>query len=398
MMRELEHAISINFPPTTYKCVLSAPFRKDAPLRKVVCQRETQGFRLEKYTATQVFHEHIAPDDMPAYLLRALTDEFRQYHAWDDTHEYSIRISVKGKILTNRIVSEKAPQTQPQNNRQKRYLLAEGTLIPPLVDMGIFTKEGKVVNAMYDKYRQINRFLEMVDDVLPATNIPHPFRVIDFGCGKSYLTFVLYYYLTQVRKLQVEVTGLDLKADVIRKCTETARRYGYQDLHFELGDISNYRGNGKIDLVVTLHACDTATDYALFHAIKWGAHTILSVPCCQHELNGQIKSDTFSILTRYGIVKERMAALMTDAIRANLLTCCGYKTQLLEFIDLTHTPKNLLIRAVRSQPSPAMRQAAMNEVNRLITEFGLSPTLYHLLQENKTIPSLSSDTTKAFIK
>ncbi len=384
-MSELERAIAASLSDTTYKCILSAPVKKDAPFRKVVCDRESGGFRIEKYTQTQVFHEHVPAGNMPAYLLRALTEDFRQYNAWNDTHEYAVRISAKGKVLSKRAPVRTAPQAQMQHNRTKRYLLAEGTLIPPLVDMGVFTKEGKIVNAMYDKYRQINRFLEMVDDALPQPDPARPFHVVDFGCGKSYLTFILYYYLTEVRGLKAEITGLDLKADVIRKCADTAARYGYHGLHFELGDISRYKGGNDIDMVVTLHACDTATDHALFHAVTWNARAILSVPCCQHELNGQIKSDAFSLLTRYGIVKERTAALMTDAIRANLLECCGYKTQLLEFIDLAHTPKNLLIRAVRSNRSDAVRQTALEEVERLMAAFSLSPTLYHLLRENGKI-------------
>lgn len=231
------------------------------------------------------------------------------------------------------------------------------------------------------KYKQINRFLEMVDDV--SDNLPRqrPLRVIDFGCGKSYLTFILYYYLTVIKKREVQMVGLDLKADVIEKCNQTARKYGYDGLHFELGDINGYQLAGEVDLVITLHACDTATDYALFNAVSWGARVILSVPCCQHELNGQIQSEQFSILTRYGIVKERAASLMTDAIRANLLECCGYKTQLLEFIDLAHTPKNILIRAVKRAPSQRAPAGVLEETESLMEEFLLHPTLYRLLKE-----------------
>ncbi|MDE7367533.1 MAG: SAM-dependent methyltransferase, partial [Lachnospiraceae bacterium] len=259
----------------------------------------------------------------------------------------------------------------------------EGIVIPPLVDMGIFTKEGKVVRSKYDKYRQINRYLELVEDVLKELPDEH-LNIIDFGCGKSYLTFLLYYYLVEVKKLQVTITGLDLKEDVIRRCRETAKKYHYDNLKFELGDINGYHTLEPVHMVITLHACDTATDYALYHAIQWKTKVILSVPCCQHEWNQQMQSGTLPILSRYGIIKERTAALMTDAVRGNLLEYCGYRTQLLEFIDLEHSPKNILIRAVRGNQSKGKRQEALQEAEELIRTLEVKPTLYQLiLKEEK---------------
>ena len=313
-----------------------------------------------------------------------------QLHAWDDTYEYAVRVTGKGRVLQTRRRCAAPPAVRGQQDRQKNYLLPQGEDIPALVDMGIFTKEGRVAAPMYDKYRQINRFVELVDDALSA--LPdrgdRPFTVLDFGCGKSYLTFVLYHYFTRVRNLPVRMVGLDLKQDVIARCNETARRYGYDGLHFELGDINGYEIDCPVDMVVTLHACDTATDHALFHAVRWGVPLILSVPCCQHEVNGQISAQKLSLLTRYGIVKERFSALLTDAIRANLLVCCGYKAQLLEFVDFAHTPKNLLIRAVRGNVSQEARERALEEAQACLDEFGIWPALPRLLQEAELVRGL----------
>ena len=274
------------------------------------------------------------------------------------------------------------------HNRIKNHIIMEGSPIPPLVDMGVFTQEGKVAAPMQHKFRQINRFLEMVSEVLPeqaqnpsseGVSSPQKLSVVDFGCGKSYLTFVLYYYLTEIRGISTTMVGLDLKAEVIAHCEETARRYGYEGLSFMQGDIGEYSAHHKADMVIALHACDTATDYALYHGIQMGASRILVAPCCQHELKTQIKGDSLSLLTRYGAVKERSAALMTDAIRANLMAYRGYRTQLMEFVELTHTPKNLLIRAVKTKMPLHARNMYLQEVDVLCETFGLKPLLYSLL-------------------
>lgn len=247
----------------------------------------------------------------------------------------------------------------------------------------IVSRYRKVVRSMYDKYKQINRFVEIIDDEIDHLPKDQTITVIDFGCGKSYLTFILYYYLVELKKLDVRIIGLDLKADVIGNCNRAARKYGYDHLHFEVGDIGGYECPWPVDMVISLHACDTATDYALYHAICWKAKLIFSVPCCQHELNKQMKTEDLSILTRYGIIKERTAALMTDAIRGNLLTESGYRTQILEFVDLSHTPKNLLIRAVRTVVPKSARERARQEVEEIKDQFGLRPTLDELLARRR---------------
>lgn len=349
-------------------------------------------YQIARYTQKQVFHENVSEEELSAALL-TLMEQFQQLNTWGTEYEHMLMISSKGKVSYKRKkrsgqAGEGKDPSQTQHNRKKNYLLEEGTIIPPLVDMGVFTKEGKIVRTMYDKFRQINRFLELVDDEVGRRNLKK-LNVIDFGCGKSYLTFVLYYYLTQVRGLTVQMVGLDLKADVIEKCNAAAKKYGYDTLRFELGDINGYQCDFQVDMVVTLHACDTATDYALYNAVNWNAGMIFSVPCCQHELNGQMKAENLSLYTRYGIIQERMAALTTDAIRGNLLEVCGYKTQLLEFVDFAHTPKNILIRSVRRpMPVASVAKSMLAEVEAVMEEFHVEPTLYRLLKEAGKLPKV----------
>ena len=237
------------------------------------------------------------------------------------------------------------------------------------------THDGQVVKSRYDKFRQINRFLEFIADVLPELPKDRPVRIIDFGCGKSYLTFGIYYYLKCLKGFDVRITGLDLKEDVIRHCGQLAKKYGYEDLEFLQGDIAGYEGENQVDLVVTLHACDLATDYALEKAVSWGAKVILSVPCCQHELNRQMENELMAPVFGYGLIKERMGALYTDAIRAQVLEYKGYGTQILEFIDMEHTPKNILIRAVRRSG----RGDNGEELRRLMDFLQVQPTVVRLL-------------------
>ena len=244
-------------------------------------------------------------------------------------------------------VSPKIKQVDLSHNRKKNHILEPEQKVDFLVDLGVQTKEGKIVKSRYDKFRQINRFLEFIEDILPQLPQDRELTILDFGCGKSYLTFAMYHYLKELKGYQVHIIGLDLKADVIETCSSLAEKYGYDRLEFHVGDIAGYEGVTDVDMVVTLHACDTATDYALDRAIRWGARVILSVPCCQHELNRQIQNDLLAPVLGYGLIKERMAALITDALRGQILESKGYQVQILEFIDMEHTPKNILIRAVK---------------------------------------------------
>ena len=384
-MQQLNEALQTLLAAQPHRLILSKP-RPAAQWRRVEVRRLETGWQLACYTDTQVFHENLDPDAFGP-RLEQLAAGYGQLNGWSQGAQWSMLISKKGMATLKRQADAASADAAPAaHNRQKRYLLAEGQVIPPLVDMGVFTPDGRVVRAMYDKFRQINRFLELVEDEAGKLDTD-TLHIIDFGCGKSYLTFVLYYYFTQVKKMRVEMVGLDLKADVIEKCNAAAKKYGYEGLRFELGDINGYKAPFAVDMVVTLHACDTATDYALFNAVEWGAKMIFSVPCCQHELNRQMDTQNLPIFGRYGIVQERLAALTTDAIRANLLQACGYSAQLLEFVDLSHTPKNLLIRAAKRPAMPAAsRRRYLAEVTGVMEQFSLQPTLYRLLEQSGRLP------------
>lgn len=383
-MNEISQITEEILSDSLIKAVLSKPSAKSAEFKKIVITRKKSGYQAEKFTEKQAFHENLNEASIMQFIVHHTGTDFLQLNAWTKSFEYIVLISKKGKITCKRKAVENTHTPTDTHNKEKNYIIAEGTVVPPLVDMGIFTKEGKVVRSMYDKFRQINRFVEIIDDAVKNNSFTH-LNIIDFGCGKSYLTFILYYYFTEIKHIDVNITGLDLKEDVIKSCNEAAKKYGYSNLHFELGDINGYKCTDTIDMVITLHACDTATDYALFNAICWDAKMIFSVPCCQHEVNSQIKSDRLSILTEYGIIKERTSALITDAIRGNLLQTQGYKTQIMEFIDMAHTPKNILIRAIKRPISAQTKQKALTEAENIIEEFNLSPTLYRILKEKGNI-------------
>ena len=327
---------------------------------------------------TKIFHKNYTKDELITYVTEALGHDFSQLQAVGQTLDGTVLVSKKGKVtIKTKFHSAAKPVQMMAHNRVKQYILKEDTPVPFLVDLGVMNIKGKVISQKYDKFRQINRFLEFIEDILPKLPKEREVTILDFGCGKSYLTFAMYYYLKELKGYDVNIIGLDLKTDVIENCNRLAAGYGYEKLHFFQGDIADYEGVSSVDMVVTLHACDTATDHALAKAVEWGAKVILSVPCCQHELNRQIKNDTLAPVLKYGILKERMAALITDGIRANLLESKGYDVQLLEFIDMEHTPKNLLIRAVKTGKNRDMKVIADT-----MAALNVRPTLERLLYQS----------------
>lgn len=359
-------------------------------------------FQAEEFIGKQAFHKNLTAEEAVDYLEGLMETSFRQLQLEAQDKSGTVLVSKKGKITVKvkkkAAVANVAASGQDSgstggsdaalkaawanglsHNRKKRYILEEGIPVPFLVELGVQTKDGAIVHAKYDKFRQINRFLEFIEDVLPKLDKEKETRIIDFGCGKSYLTFAMYYYLKVLKGYPVRITGLDLKTDVIEHCSRLAKKFGYDSLEFLHGDIASYEGTDEVDMVVTLHACDTATDYALEKAVRWNAKVILSVPCCQHEVNKQMKSELFAPVFHYGIIKERMAALYTDALRAEVLEAMGYRVQILEFIDMEHTPKNLLIRAVKQGKKKENREA----IEAILKEIHTEPTLYRLLMEEK---------------
>ena len=364
-------------------------------------------YQVSSFKGKQVFHENV---DAVALIDKCM-DWFRNdFGQMEVHHEQGTLICLTNKkgtltmkekktVLSQQNISLKEAESegktgeevafaeerlqQLSHNRKKKYILEENIPVGFLVDLGVQTPQGKIVHSSYDKFRQINRFLEFVEDVLPALEQKEVIRILDFGCGKSYLTFAIYHYLHELKGKNVQIIGLDLKEDVIAHCNALKDKYGYENLQFLTGDIKDYTGQDEVDMVVTLHACDIATDYALYKALKWNATVILSVPCCHHEVNRQIHNEALRPMLNYGIVKDRMAALATDSLRALILEEQGYDTQLLEFIDMTHTPKNILIRGVkRTKMISSAKQTGLAAQKKEFTEFlGIHTTLQRLLEE-----------------
>lgn len=382
--------------------IISNPRSKGGIVKVKIRPLELRGqlvFQFESFTAKQAFHKNLE-HDAALRELAGLSEQFRQIQMETADAEYTVLISKKGRAsIKKKQRKGKAKDAELSHNRQKHYILEEGKYVPFLHDLGVMTEDGRIIRSRTDKFRQINRFLEFIEDILPQLDRHREVTILDFGCGKSYLTFAMYYYLHELKGYDIRIIGLDLKEDVIRHCSRLAEKYGYDKLTFLTGDIADYEGTDQVDMVVTLHACDTATDYALAKAIRWKAKVILSVPCCQHELNMQLSADTnaksgdtgvrkqtgggygrgfLAPVMDYGLLRERFAALVTDGLRAKYLERAGYETQVLEFIDMEHTPKNILLRAVRRKGN---KNRAADDIVKCEEFLQVAPALGHLLSD-----------------
>lgn len=404
-MEEISKLLTDILDSGLIRIVISGPKKKEGILKIKVRPVEKRGeliFQIESFTKTQAFHENLDAEQARRQILSYMED-FRQIQAETVKETASVLVSKKGKATVKR--KKRAQEACPadhSHNRKKRYIIEEGTAVPFLKDLGVMTEDGKIVRTKADKFRQINRFLEFIEDILPQLDKDRELTIIDFGCGKSYLTFAMYHYLHELKGYDIRIIGLDLKEEVIAHCAVLAEKYSYDKLTFLKGDIADYDGVDEVDMVVTLHACDTATDYALAKAVGWGAKVILSVPCCQHELNGQMNgrpgrlcdgedeqgnssrqqvlsgAEYLGPVMDYGLLKERFAALVTDGLRAKYLESTGYETQVLEFIDMEHTPKNILLRAVKRDGKD---NKLLDEIRKCEQFLGVRPTLGRLFQD-----------------
>lgn len=404
-MEEISKLLTDILDSGLIRIVISGPKKKEGILKIKVRPVEKRGellFQIESFTKTQAFHENLDAEQARRQILSYMED-FRQIQAETVKETASVLVSKKGKATVKR--KKRAQEACPadhSHNRKKRYIIEEGTAVPFLKDLGVMTEDGKIVRTKADKFRQINRFLEFIEDILPQLDKDRELTIIDFGCGKSYLTFAMYHYLHELKGYDIRIIGLDLKEEVIAHCAALAEKYSYDKLTFLKGDIADYDGVDEVDMVVTLHACDTATDYALAKAVGWGAKVILSVPCCQHELNGQMNgrpgrlcdgedeqgnsslqqvlsgAEYLGPVMDYGLLKERFAALVTDGLRAKYLESTGYETQVLEFIDMEHTPKNILLRAVKRDGKD---NKLLDEIRKCEQFLGVRPTLGRLFQD-----------------
>lgn len=392
-MEELRELLELHVNDQLQQIIISNPRTKGGVkkihIRPILLQNKVW-FQVANYTQKQVFHENLMKDEV-IEKIEKLLQEYKQLQLAAPTINVTVLVSTKGSMTIKKKMIKDVSQKPKElsHNRKKQYLIEAGEMAPFLVDLGVITKQGEIVRTKYDKFKQINRFLEFVRDVEEHLPKDREAVIIDFGCGKSYLTFAMYYYLHEKKGYNIKMIGLDLKEDVINHCNSLRDSYGYDKLNFLVGDIADYEDVTAVDMVVTLHACDTATDYALYKAVNWGAKIILSVPCCQHEMNQQMKKEKkdheLSGLFSYGLIQERAAALFTDSIRAEILKEQGYQVQILEFIDMEHTPKNILIRAVRpmGKPKITVGEPKRADYRQAMKYLGVNPLLSRLFDGEK---------------
>ncbi len=368
------------------KITLSSVVEKSAEYKKIVLRpislKAKPAWQAERFRDNKVFHLNI-PENEAYIWFKENLGLYAQINIFASGETVTYSRTRSGEYSCKSGKNNLAQNTgEQQNNREKAYILKEGSNIPALVDLGVFTSDFKIVNSKYDKFRQINRFVEIIDDAYGDYR-GEEITILDFGCGKSYLTFIVYYYFAEIKKVNVKIIGYDLKADVVENCNAIAQKYGYDNLKFVVSDVTRDVLYGeKIDMVISLHACDTATDYALGYAVAHGVKNIFSVPCCQHEVNLSIKKGgELDVFLDYGIIKERMSALLTDGIRAWILEDMGYSVDMLEFVDLAHSPKNIMIRAKKTKKSPNYRHKP--EIEALMEKYSFKQSLYGLIYGKK---------------
>jgi SAM-dependent methyltransferase len=398
------------------KAVFSSPKQPAEPVRRIEVRpveiREAKRFQFSSQTETQQTHRNLDANEAIAAFDSLCRGDYRNVRVVMHSEISEARMSKKGVwFLKTTATSSTTPQktadsTAPElesHNRVRNYLIPEGVPCPFLIHTGVMSRDGSVRASHSRKFRQINRFLEFINDIVDALPSDRSLRIVDFGCGKSYLTFATHYLFTTILKRDCQVIGLDRRTDVIDTCRKIVTSLALQNLEFHVGDISGYLSEAPVDLMISLHACDTATDDAIAQAIQWNSAAILAVPCCQHELNDLLGDTALSPITSYGITRDRFAAIATDTMRASLLTACGYQTQVMEFIDMEHTPKNLLIRAVRRKSANAGAKAAASkaliDVRKLRSQLGVEPLslerrlseLGQLSAPELTSPDISSE-------
>lgn len=360
------------------KIVFADRRRKSTEYRKITMRPVTiKGeymYQAEYHYDKKVTHRNIPYYQGVDFACDVIASDFKQINILAEDEDIQI---LAAKPDNPRITRRPAGRTAASlsHDNTKNYILEDGRPCDFLIALGVMSENGKVFKKHYSKFRQINRYLEIADDSFGHLPSDGRLRIIDFGCGKSYLTFALYHYLKLIKERDVEIIGLDLKEDVIRFCNDTAKRLGYDSLTFLTGDIADFQSTGA-DMVVTLHACDTATDFALINAVKWHSKVILSVPCCQHELFSQIKNDVDEPMLKHGIIRDKFTELLTNGLRGLRLEAAGYDVSMIEFTSLEHTSKNVMIKAVyNDSKSSSAKKKASQEYEALKKTYNVHPTI-----------------------